>query len=326
MKKHGKYLLIVLKIAVSAALLGWLVLSNFDSLLEVQGQFVKPEYYLIALLVIIVVVPALVLDRWNYFLKLSGIRENFLQLYRIHHVAQFYGLFLPSTSGSIPVQIYMIEKRHPDKKGITGTTVIAEKMFSLFCLVLLALAGSFLTGNIENINYLRLFLALILTGIIFFLILAGKGRKIDWFSRLSEKSGINLLKGILDYVNSLIESFREFPFRKALLNSFVQLLFFQAATVLMVWLIFLSFGENISLQYHFAFVPIGYISALLPVSIGGLGVREGVFVYLYGLIGTDPALSLSVSLANYLALTVTPGLIGGILSIFTVKDIKKISK
>jgi uncharacterized membrane protein YbhN (UPF0104 family) len=64
-----------------------------------------------------------------------------------------------------------------------------------------------------------------------------------------------------------------------------------------------------------AFLPLIYIAAMIPVSISGWGVRESVFVYFYGLIGVDPTTAFSVSVVNYMILSMVPACVGGIISI-----------
>jgi hypothetical protein len=51
---------------------------------------------------------------------------------------------------------------------------------------------------------------------------------------------------------------------------------------------------------------------MLPVSMSGLGVREGAYVYLFAQAGVSTAQALAMSLLIY-ALRVAAGLVGGVL-------------
>lgn len=53
------------------------------------------------------------------------------------------------------------------------------------------------------------------------------------------------------------------------------------------------------------------VVALLPVSIGGLGLREGAAIYLLSFFGVTPADALSLSLAVFAATVLGVGLVGG---------------
>ena len=60
------------------------------------------------------------------------------------------------------------------------------------------------------------------------------------------------------------------------------------------------------------FVPIISFSLALPISIGGLGVREQVYVLLFGTLGISSATSVALGLTNWLITNIIVGLLGGI--------------
>lgn len=62
-----------------------------------------------------------------------------------------------------------------------------------------------------------------------------------------------------------------------------------------------ALGSRLSFWEFSTLMPIADIISALPISIGGMGVRESVFVTLLGeLAGTPAALAVSISLAGYL--------------------------
>jgi uncharacterized membrane protein YbhN (UPF0104 family) len=61
-------------------------------------------------------------------------------------------------------------------------------------------------------------------------------------------------------------------------------------------------------------VPLVALTAMLPISIGGLGVRENSFVILMGRFGTPEASAAAVALF-FLGVTVFYALVGALLSI-----------
>ena len=66
-----------------------------------------------------------------------------------------------------------------------------------------------------------------------------------------------------------------------LLYSFVLSILFQLLRVLLFFAAALLIGEAPSFVYFVALVPIVMFAALLPISIGGLGVREASLVVLF---------------------------------------------
>jgi glycosyltransferase 2 family protein len=61
------------------------------------------------------------------------------------------------------------------------------------------------------------------------------------------------------------------------------------------------------------------IATLLPVSIGGLGVREGMAMMLLGALGIAKGPALLVAVMGYLS-GQTPAILGGLLSAFHHED------
>jgi len=62
-------------------------------------------------------------------------------------------------------------------------------------------------------------------------------------------------------------------------------------------------------------IPLISFLLVLPISLSGLGVREGGYVYLFAQAGVSAPLALAMSLLFY-ALNVATGLIGGVLYVF----------
>ena len=61
-----------------------------------------------------------------------------------------------------------------------------------------------------------------------------------------------------------------------------------------------ALGMHVPTIYFLIVVPVAVIARLLPISIGGLGVRELSLVTLLGLVGVSPEAAISLSLLAYL--------------------------
>ncbi len=74
-----------------------------------------------------------------------------------------------------------------------------------------------------------------------------------------------------------------------------------------------AFGAQISFSHLATLMPIADIISSLPISFGGMGVREWVFINLLGaLTATAPAVAVSISLVGYLVNT-SWGLVGAMI-------------
>ena len=54
-------------------------------------------------------------------------------------------------------------------------------------------------------------------------------------------------------------------------------------------------GIDVDFSYYLAFMPVGILAILLPISIGGFGVAQGVIVWLLRPVGVPDAQSFALS-------------------------------
>ncbi|MBM3255830.1 MAG: hypothetical protein FJZ08_05970 [Candidatus Omnitrophica bacterium] len=80
----------------------------------------------------------------------------------------------------------------------------------------------------------------------------------------------------------------------------------------------LSLGVNINPIYFFIFIPVVGAITLLPISIGGLGVRENITVLFFASVGVSHNLALAISLLNSFFILIF-GLIGGLAYVLTLR-------
>ena len=82
-----------------------------------------------------------------------------------------------------------------------------------------------------------------------------------------------------------------------------------------VYIIALAFSIDVP---YFSFVLMSItsvvVASILPISVGGLGVREGVLVVLLSTFGVQPETAFVISLGGYMIKTLFPGIIGLIIS------------
>jgi glycosyltransferase 2 family protein len=72
-----------------------------------------------------------------------------------------------------------------------------------------------------------------------------------------------------------------------------------------------ALGLHIDLAYFFLFVPLLAVIVSLPISLNGIGVREGAGIVLFGLVGVDRAHAFTLQFTTYLV-AVAVSLLGGL--------------
>jgi uncharacterized membrane protein YbhN (UPF0104 family) len=88
-------------------------------------------------------------------------------------------------------------------------------------------------------------------------------------------------------------------------------LLFQFGGVISTYFIALSIQDHTKFIYFLMLLPIVWFVSLLPISLNGLGVREGTFVFLFVVTGMTKETAITIS-GLYLLQTIAQGLLGGL--------------
>jgi glycosyltransferase 2 family protein len=86
---------------------------------------------------------------------------------------------------------------------------------------------------------------------------------------------------------------------------------FQFLNVFVSFLIAESMSLGIPVAVFFSLVPLVYLATLVPISFGGVGLREISFVYLFGFLDVPAEASLIIALGTYLSLMI-PAAVGAL--------------
>jgi uncharacterized membrane protein YbhN (UPF0104 family) len=287
----NKTLLLIIKLAVSSLSL-YVVFSKID-VREFALMLAKigPLYFLLAALPYIV---AQAVSTWRWKLLLPE-QFRFRRLFSLYMIGSFFNSFLPGVIGGDAVKAYYLNK-DAKKISLTLASVFMDRYFGYASLMIIGISAfPFAAGYFGKTVYRWLmpliFVVFVAASILFFRLKLGRkfgsvGEIYDYFGRLKARKDVIV---------------------KALLLSFVV----QLLNFLMVIILALAMGENIPLVPLFVFLPIIITVTTIPISMSGLGVREGSFVLLLGLLGVRPAVATSLSLSWFFAnfLGGLPGLV-----------------
>ena len=81
----------------------------------------------------------------------------------------------------------------------------------------------------------------------------------------------------------------------------------QVLRIIQAWLLGLGLGLTVPFGYYLVFMPLGLLVLLLPVSVSGFGVPQGVIVWLLRPLGVPEPLAFALS-----TLIVLTGLAGNL--------------
>ena len=297
-----RLLLSLARIAISAGLLAWVFSrSGVRALLDpVKGadlRFLAMAYALAVAGMLIRTV------RWRILLTAVGAKVSFKRLLYLYFVGGFFNVFLPTGLGGDVVRVLEIGPGATSEQA--AGTVLVDRLAGFVALFVMALAAlPFASGLLPP--GLALAIGLLAGGVCLGAVLLFEGRILPRLTarlpaRLSLDSG-----GWLGRTYAVITLCGARAIWGALGVSAVYNLSVIWAGVFVAR----AFGLQVSAWYFLLFIPITVLALLVPISIGGLGVRESIYVTLFGQVGLTAAQATVLSLGVY-SLDVVTGLVGG---------------
>jgi len=302
-----KTLLFILKACVSVSLLTFLLVNiDWDTVFNSLGS---ANIYLLVFASFLNFVERLEMTyKWNLLIKIRNIFVSFGRLFWINAIGSFLGLFLPSSVGTDVVRGYYLV-RNNSEKSVSISSVFVDRVLGMFALLILGVISVFFAGDVISkynikIYVVGLFILSILTVYLF-----QKDWVINYFQKIKKPVRF---KKIFEYSiklhNSILE-YKKYP--KTLLQSFLVTLLVQITRVLTYYFIALAFDINIPIVYYFLFVPLIMIVMMLPISVGGFGLREGAFVGFFTLVGMSINDAVIISFINSFLDSLNTIILGG---------------
>lgn len=290
---------------------------GFENILN-SILLISPAYFFVALVLII---PRVFLAsyKWLIICRKQKMDISLIFIVKVFLISLFYGFITPASIGGY-VSVYYLKKKANVKWEKSITNSLLDGSTEFIAGLSLALAGFvFLIEQYRTIFSIILFL-FILCSILFIILI--KKEKGEYLFRILIRRFIP--KKLKIKVDKSIESFYEdIPQPKALILPFILEYFVWFIMGLQVYIIALSFSVNISFFQFLLIYMISFIAGILPISIGGLGIREGALVILLLKFGVSADVSFVISLAGYFITNLIPGIIGWFLSINIKPDLNK---
>ncbi len=124
---------------------------------------------------------------------------------------------------------------------------------------------------------------------------------------------------IRELIKNLHQEIHYFKHHKsAIINNLIFSIIIQAITPLTFFIIALSLGLKLNIAYFFIFLPIISAITLLPISIGGLGLRDAATIFFFAKVGVGRDLAFAMSLLSF-SFVVIVGALGGLVYVFTIR-------
>jgi hypothetical protein len=252
--------------------------------------------------------------RWQMLLKAGGIVISLKRLVSSFSGGVFFSIFLPSTIGGDLVRVADLAG-HTKKAKEVIATVFLDRLSGYVGLVFVIILA-FLWGRDLILDKVVLTSISVIIVLLFVVLLVLFNSVI--YSKISKfltAPGAGKIKETIKDMHQEIHVFRNHK-RLIVLNLFVSFVI-QLIVPASAYFIGLSLGIKADFIYFLIFLPIISAVTLLPVAIGGLGLREGLFVVYFAKVGVVKQLALAMSLLSF-SCVVFYGAIGGLIYVLTV--------
>ena len=259
--------------------------------------------------------------QWWLLLRNEDIRITFPRAVGFYFVGLFFNNFLPSSLGGDLFRMFDINK-YSSKGTSAVSSVIIDRFMGFFVLSCFAVLV-FPIIIIENLfNQFHIIYFSIFIGIwIFILFLLFNKKFAQPFAWIYEKFAPEKIHLKSREIYRKIHNFGRSR------SLFLKLLFIsvliQSLRIFMHYLVSRSMGVNVSCKYFFFIIPFIAIMSSLPISIGGIGIRESVGMILFNAIaGIQNNIAVSIEFLAYL-IAICSSIPGGIIFIIRRKIIKQ---
>lgn len=315
MSKFKKVLSVLLRIVISVVLLFLLFKLNkidFNALInDIKGA---DTLFLILGFAIVPLVHILGFLRWQMLLKSAEIIIPFKKLISSFCGGLFFSIFLPSTIGGDLVKTADLVS-HTQKAKQVIATVFLDRLSGYIGLVLVVLPAIFLGGSLINDKIVYFSVAVIFILLVVILLLLFNSFIYERITRFLSVPGAGRIREMIKDMHREIHIFRNH--KKMIITNLVFSFIIQLIYPLGAYFIGLALGIKINLIYFFIFLPIISAITLLPIAMGGLGLREGLYVVYFAKAGVIKQLALAMSLLSF-SFIIFSGAIGGIIYVLTV--------
>jgi uncharacterized membrane protein YbhN (UPF0104 family) len=306
MKKNKPVIVFLIKLLVSGGLLAYFLSRiQIDRFLH---TFAAANLSYVALaLTIYLVAQGIAAARWTALARPLGIKAPFKDMLRYYLIGMFFNLFAPSTIGGDVGRVYYLvsdEEAHAKGRPVTtvhaAMSVLMDRGIGMVVLVWLGAAGLLLFPEYPIPAAVRT------TTLVFALALLIAALVIPLMGQLLPEDGHLIVAKLRLALRSYRTHWRAVG---------VATLLSVAIHLTQSWM-HVVMGSALGLDLAFSFCIIVYplvgTFAAIPISVNGIGLREGGYVFLLAVmgIGTETAVAFGILLFLIIALD---SLLGGVL-------------
>ncbi len=302
--------LIILKILLSVLLFAYVVAKVSPR--NVWGTMKLADPSLLAAAAALFLLSSLIGSwLWARLLRAQGVSIPYPKAASYYFVGLFFNNFLPSNIGGDIARISDASKHAAHVSPVFSATLM-DRLIGVVSIGFLAVVAS--VAVLDRLHLYAIYwatLAMFLLAVAFFATIFNRGI-LEAFERPFRAIGAQRVERAIARIMDDLHGFRSQG--GALTAAFVASTLVQISRIYVHYLVGVALGVRISIAYYFLFVPVLAALISLPISLNGLGVREGAAVVLFQMAGLTREQSFSIPFLTYIV-SVLISLLGGLIFI-----------
>lgn len=260
-----------LRFFVSASLVAYLAFSiNWSAVLQTFRSL--NVLIILPVFIISVIVEVFSIKRHQLILRQMNSRVSFRQMTKFYFFGIFASLFLPA--GADISKFLLLKSKGNIGLKISALSLVHDRLFGLSAL-LAVLSGSVVIAGVYSFPIID-----------------------HWMIWISS---IYIVGLIITYVLLLRIKRKD---ASIYIKCFFLSLLYQFSVASIIYLIGFSMNANVPVMWYFLLVPVIALGSMLPISVGGLGIREWLLISFASYLGLTREAALSISLILWLFMSV----------------------
>jgi len=312
-----KFLLPIIQLAITVGLLWW-IFRDPEQNQKMLGAIQKAAsdggvWWFFPGVLALGLAIMLQTQRWIILLRVQDITITYMRAFRIMLCGMFFNLFLLGSTGGDVIKIFFIMRETPDRKAGAFLSVFIDRVVGVLALAAVSTVVILLRWNelMSSAPMGVLTVAIILGGSIGFIATA-------WLvDRLNLTAKLPAWLPMHAKIAEAAAAFSEYARARGSVGA-AFLISLPAHLLIFSTFYFAAqaFDSGLSLLAIFSVMPVVSAVTALPISLGGAGVREGLFITLLGALYVTPKeIAMSISIAGFL-MAVLWSLLGGLVYLF----------
>jgi uncharacterized protein (TIRG00374 family) len=312
-KSKKEKLFTFLRIFISLLLLSFLVIRNWGNFGEILGILKNHNAFFIAAALSLYVVGIFVeMLRWEILLRANDVCISKAFLFQSVFIGYFYSNIFPTNIGGDIYRGYDIHTNRnvPNDKNISS--IVVERFIGMFSGTIYLVISFFSVYRFFGISFVAILSVLPVLGLLLFFILI----RPDVFKVNSLFKKIKFLNKFEGKYDDFLKNFKEYKNKfRFLLYSFIYSMIGQMIFFLSYYMVSRYLKMEVSFLSFFFIIPVVLIVSNIPISIGGIGIRENTLFILLSKFGVDSTRATFFSLLILFVIIAT-ALLGGLTYVF----------